>query len=550
MAKELITSPVQPKHLGRYSLFDVVASGGMATVHFGRLGGPVGFARTVAIKCLHPQFARSPDFVTMFLDEARLAARIRHPNVVATLDVVAREGELFLVMEYIQGESFGRLLRASVASGIRTSPAIISAVMVGVLLGLHAAHEAKTEQGEALSIVHRDVSPQNILVGVDGVARVLDFGVAKATSRLQTTGEDVLKGKLAYMSPEQISKTQVDRRTDIFAASVVLWEALTGSRLFAGDDVGGTVAHILSGPIEKPSRLVSGLDPAVDEVVLRGLARKPDDRYSTAREMAKALEAALAPASAMRVGDWVESLAGAALQLRAATVARIEDAHAKVGSNEQELMHLLSTGAPASSRSGSGSPAPAEKTTVRPHRIGEGPAPAEEISSASMSGVAEGTELEVARRRSLRGWVAACLGGVLLVLGIGGALSAQSRAQARARASLESRAAAAAAPALPPALSLAPAASAVVPVEQILELERPATAGSLQALPAGPDSSGRSVTIPSIANATPPGRTEAPTHHSHAPAATTSPSSKPAADCEVPYVIDAKGAKRFKPQCF
>src|SRR5258708_6663544 len=131
MAKELSVSPAQPKHLGRYSLFDIVASGGMATVHFGRLGGPVGFARTVAIKCLHPQFARSPDFVTMFLDEARLAARIRHPNVVATLDVVAREGELFLVMEYIQGESFGRLLKASGESGIPTSPEIISAVMVG-----------------------------------------------------------------------------------------------------------------------------------------------------------------------------------------------------------------------------------------------------------------------------------------------------------------------------------------------------------------------------------------------------------------------------------
>src|SRR5262245_3092434 len=173
--------------VGRYALYGEIASGGMATVHFERLLGPVGFSRTVAIKRLHPQFAKDPEFVSMFLDEARLAARIRHPNVVATLDVVATKGELFLVMEYVQGESLSRLARAVMARGENLPPRIVASIMCGVLHGLHAAHEARDQRGEPLGIVHRDVSPQNVLVGIDGTARVVDFGVAKASGRHQST---------------------------------------------------------------------------------------------------------------------------------------------------------------------------------------------------------------------------------------------------------------------------------------------------------------------------------------------------------------------------
>jgi serine/threonine-protein kinase len=173
----------------------------MATVHFGRLLGVVGFSKTVAIKRLHPHLARDPEFVSMFLDEARLAARVRHPNVVSTLDVVALEGELFLVMEYIQGESLRQLGRSASEASTRIPPPIAATILVGVLHGLHAAHDAVNERGEPLGIVHRDVSPQNILVGIDGVPRVFDFGVAKAAGRLQSTHEGQLKGKLAYMSP-------------------------------------------------------------------------------------------------------------------------------------------------------------------------------------------------------------------------------------------------------------------------------------------------------------------------------------------------------------
>jgi hypothetical protein len=241
----------------------------------------------------------------------------------------------------------------------------------------------------------------------------------------------------------------------------------------------------------------------------------------------------------MRVGDWVESLAGAALQLRAATVARIEDAHAKVGSNDQEILHLLSTsGVPASSPAGAG-PRPIERTTVRPNRPPDGPA--EEVSSASMSGVAEASGLETPRRRSLRGWVAAGLGGLLLVLGIGSALSAQSRAHARGQMLAPSGAEAVSAPALSVATAGSP--SLAVPSQATLELDRPSLPAVSVAREPEP------APASSVAVAAPP--SVATTHHSHVAAAPPPPAPpKVASDCEVPYVIDAKGAKRFKPQCF
>jgi serine/threonine-protein kinase len=181
-------SPTAPlKILGRYAVYGEIASGGMATVHLGRLQGPAGFSRTVAIKRLHPQRARDPEFVAMMLDEARLAAGIRHPNVVSTLDVVASDGELFLVMDYVEGESLARLLKQSRAIGERVPLPIVSSIVTGMLWGLHAAHETKADDGTPLDIVHRDVSPQNVLVGIDGVARVVDFGVAKASRRVQGT---------------------------------------------------------------------------------------------------------------------------------------------------------------------------------------------------------------------------------------------------------------------------------------------------------------------------------------------------------------------------
>jgi eukaryotic-like serine/threonine-protein kinase len=313
-----------PPLVGRYVLYGEIASGGMATVHFGRLQGAAGFARSVAIKRLHPQFAKDPDFVAMFVDEARLAARIAHPNVVPTLDVVSQEDELLLVMEYVRGTSLSRLLRALMPAGEHVPPRIAAAILSGVLHGLHAAHEARSETGERLDIVHRDVSPQNVLVGTDGVARLLDFGVAKATGRLQSTREGQLKGKIAYMAPEQITTGKVTRKTDLYAAAVVLWETLTARRLFRADNEAKLLSMVLDGEVQPPSELVKGLPKGFDRITLRGLDRDPAKRFATAREMASEIEAVVGTAPSTEVGEWVERVAAEELCEHTSRIEEIE----------------------------------------------------------------------------------------------------------------------------------------------------------------------------------------------------------------------------------
>jgi serine/threonine protein kinase len=314
----------RPEVVGRYAIYGKIASGGMASVHFGRLLGTAGFSRTVAIKRLHPHLAEDPDFLTTMLDEARLAARIHHPNVVPTLDVVADGGELLVVMEYVRGESLSRLLRGASATDRPVPWPIVSAIVVGALHGLHAAHEATSEDGAPLGIVHRDVSPQNILVGVDGQSRVIDFGIAKAAGRLQTTSKGIVKGKLSYMAPEQLASAKVTRQSDLYAMSVVLWEALTGRRLFQGEDQTVVLGRVLAGVKDPPSRYLPDLPVEVDAIVMRGLARQPEDRFTSALEMAQALTRALPPAFPPDVAAWVTDVAGDLLAQRGEVLAGIE----------------------------------------------------------------------------------------------------------------------------------------------------------------------------------------------------------------------------------
>ncbi|MBI5537271.1 MAG: serine/threonine protein kinase [Deltaproteobacteria bacterium] len=296
-----------PTIVGRYRIHAAIAHGGMATVHLGRLLGPAGFARTVAIKRLHAQYARDPEFGAMFLDEARLASRIRHPHVVSIVDVIADQGELLLVMDYIEGEPLSHLLAAEHARGTRMDPRIAAKIAAEVLSGLHAAHELRGDDGALLQVVHRDVSPQNILVGVDGVAHLIDFGVAKAAGRLQTTRQGELKGKLAYMAPEQIRSGEVDRRTDVYATSAVLWEMLVGRRLFAGAEANLMFA-VLTVPIQSPRAAVPELPEALDAVVMKGLKRNPDERFASAQLMADALESSSPFATSREVSRWIQEL--------------------------------------------------------------------------------------------------------------------------------------------------------------------------------------------------------------------------------------------------
>jgi hypothetical protein len=319
------------RRLGRYTLHGEIASGGMATVYFGRLSGQGGFSRIVAIKCMHRHLADDPEFRAMFLDEGRLAARIRHPNVVSTIDIGESDEGMYLVMEYVTGESLASLLRACSRSGERIPVSIAVRIVIDTLYGLHAAHVATDDAGQPLSIVHRDVSPQNILVATDGHARVLDFGIAKAAGRSHTTRDGQLKGKFRYMAPEQIRDAPVSARTDVYASSVVLWELLTGQMLFKGSNDAAIVAKVLEGVVAPPSKLVGSLPPELDAVVLRGLAREPDDRFPSAEAMAEALEGLSHSTTARQVGAWVGHVAGDVIRRRAEQIALIEGAPSTPG---------------------------------------------------------------------------------------------------------------------------------------------------------------------------------------------------------------------------
>lgn len=325
----------------RYELRGELAAGGMATVLLARQLGAGGFARIVAVKRLHERYAREPDFVAMFLDEARLVARIRHPNVVQTLDVVAEKNsdggqELFIVMEYVHGESLLRLLQLARKKDEPIPLKIASAIMVGALHGLHDAHEARSESGQALGIVHRDISPHNILVGIDGVARVLDFGVAKASERITSTEEGKVKGKLSYMAPEQLSNEELDRRTDIYAVGIVLWEILAGQKLFVASNEGALIKMVLESPVEPPSRRNGNVPNALDRVIMRSLARDPSERFDTALEFANALNAAIPPASTAEVGAWVREIAASTLDEKTRAISAIE---ATMSSKNAEQAH-------------------------------------------------------------------------------------------------------------------------------------------------------------------------------------------------------------------
>jgi serine/threonine-protein kinase len=318
--------------LGRYQVLCQLAAGGMAGVYVARALAVAGFERLVAVKVLHPHLAHEDEFISMFLDEARLAARIRHPNVVPTLDISDTEGDgFFLVMEYVEGHHLGALLQQAAKEGARVPPPVIARVVLDALAGLSAAHTLVDERGMPLHLVHRDVSPHNILVGVDGVSRLTDFGVAKAEVRLTSTREGQFKGKLAYMAPEHASTGQADQRSDLFAMGVILWEGLTGRRLFRADTNAQILQKILVDEIPPPSSVRDDL-AVFDALCAKAMAREPDDRFQSADEFAAALEDVAAVAGGVatprQVGEVVRRLAAEKL---ARERARIQEALAGCG---------------------------------------------------------------------------------------------------------------------------------------------------------------------------------------------------------------------------
>jgi serine/threonine-protein kinase len=306
----------------------------MATVYLARrLAESSEIPRVVALKKLAPQFAKQPEFVAMFLDEAHLATRIRHPNVVSTYEFLRTGEGLGIVMDLVVGESLVQLVRGPDAISGRAPLGVVAAIVIDGLEGLHAAHEATDDTGRSLGLVHRDVSPHNLLVGADGVAKVIDFGVAKAAGRLQTTEVGVLKGKFAYMAPEQIQGKEVDRRTDVYAAGIVLWEALTARKLFLGSTNEELLEQRSAGTLEipPPRGLNPAVSPALEAVTLRALRPAPGDRYESARAMALAIREVVDVASPEEVAGWVLARAGEKLTRLDARRRELEDLPAHAG---------------------------------------------------------------------------------------------------------------------------------------------------------------------------------------------------------------------------
>jgi len=307
VSPELRANIAAPIVLGRYEILDKLGTGGMATVYLARNVGEAGFQRLCAIKVLHPHLAEEVGFVEMLLDEARIAARLHHPNVVPIVDLGTHQTILYVAMEYVEGCSPSALLRRYPDD----RPArLLVPIMLDVLAGLDAAHSSRDDDGTLLNIVHRDVSPQNVLLGIDGAARLTDFGIARAGSRLTSTRPGQLKGKIMYMSPEQIRGEPIDCRSDVFSAGVMLWTMLTGLKLFVGDNDAATLNNILA-DVAIPAPSTVGFKPpaALDAVCLRALERDADKRFASAQEMEEALRQAASHhdliASRREVGEWV-----------------------------------------------------------------------------------------------------------------------------------------------------------------------------------------------------------------------------------------------------
>jgi len=308
--------PAPGMRLGPYRLCFEIASGGMATVFLASAEGRAGIHRFVALKCLRPELACQPDFAGMFLDEARIASQIHHPNVCSVLDVDDSGDVSYMAMEYVIGESLAfvrrRLTEELEAWNPVVHAALVARIVADVSEGLHAAHELVDHHGEPSNVVHRDIAPDNIMITYDGCVKVLDFGVSLSCQNRQETRSGVVKGKVSYLSPEVLQGERPDRRSDVWALGVVAWELLTGRRLFDGATDLETLRAISDKEIAPPSRVRRGIPVAVDRIVMRALERDPARRPATARELGKQMNRFLAN---RRMAFGLAELAGAMDQL-------------------------------------------------------------------------------------------------------------------------------------------------------------------------------------------------------------------------------------------
>ncbi len=342
-----MTSAKRSRRVGHYELLAPIARGGMATVYLAQRVGPGGFARVFVAKRLHAHLAEDPEFVTMFMDEARIGSSLQNVNVVPVLDVARAGEDAVLVLEYVHGVSLDVLL--SDVSGLMGSfPVPIAlAIINGVLAGLQAAHDAVDHRGESLQLVHRDVSPQNVIVSAEGVPRLIDFGIAKATSSSHVTRVGFFKGKLAYMTPEQLREGRVTRAVDIYAAGVLLWEMLAGRRPFEHRE--GALGRGESAPVPPLGEVIAAEQGFVsaerrrqlellEPIVARAVHPSPSERFATAAEMSAALTAVARSVTTLELGAWVRDVGAAHLEELRTTLAVAQGTafHRRASSPEME----------------------------------------------------------------------------------------------------------------------------------------------------------------------------------------------------------------------
>ncbi len=278
------------KRLGKYEILALLALGGTAEIYLARIGGAAGFEKYVVVKCLHDHLADDQEFVKMFLDEARLAAHLDHSNIVQTMELGEHESRYYMVMEFLAGLSLAMIVRRAgerLPGGRMPVPLSLN-ILAQACAGLHYAHERQVN-GKSLHIVHRDISPQNLVISFEGVVKVVDFGIAKAEMRETKTRSGTIKGKFAYMSPEQCVANNVDRRTDVFALGVILWELLTGKRLFKKNSPYETYQAVIDCKVDPPSKINHELDPAIDAITMKAIAKHKENRYATAEAFGDAL---------------------------------------------------------------------------------------------------------------------------------------------------------------------------------------------------------------------------------------------------------------------
>jgi len=386
------------KSYGNYYLVRKLAEGGMAEIFLAKAVGVEGFEKNVVIKRMLPHLSTAPDFVTMFLDEARLAASLSHPNIVQISDLGLADGSYFICMEYLAGEDFATVLRTAKRRGEQTPLHIVLRVLSEAAVGLHFAHEAVDPKGVPLQLVHRDISPSNIFVTYSGQVKVLDFGIAKAESRVTSTGAGVVKGKYQYMSPEQARGDTIDKRSDIFSLGVSLYEAVTGVRPFARDTDLAILRALLEGEYQPVRALRPDLPLEVEQIINKALAQEAEHRYPSALAMAQDIEKYIGAITASGGQALMNFMAGFFGPDRMKSKTRIES-----------LDELSARGVDVPGRSNPLAP----KTDI-----------GLSLPARTKAGSSTGTDPDISLDKSgggQRKWLAPVVGLVMVVVGAGGA---------------------------------------------------------------------------------------------------------------------------------